>query len=453
MRNKSDIHDFINVFVYDELPGVAKKYAEFRKSAILSADNYKNLCEELKTISFEWEIDPEKKWIFGVFEAFVNVFSKGSMEDKKHRQLLIDTISEKMDYAYQTQTEMNKYLYNVGVRFLTLHIIIDTIFAFSSFGKKIQLSAMFYDMMHRMTEQGDADFNKFYGEEAENEILESTFNNLLISCYAEETSPSNVILTASSDTDAPYVKSFCTQLENMCQTHPMIELDDKNKRKKRKIVPKNKTEEATDKTSAETTDSDTEKTEEQEEKKKAAVPFRLPEGMLLPSIFIGGVLIALILGFFLGNAFGPSGRKLSERELQITELETEAKALNSELTSLKNEVKKYEEAQKETAEGAETEEGTGEETEEEIYGGETEQSEETEEETTSEEAAEPEEVIDGERYVLDTYRMIRAGRNASTEALATGAEGETIIILEPQDEAGWARIRYGEIEGYMYLPY
>lgn len=451
MRNKSDIHDFINVFVYDELPGVAKKYAEFRKTAILSADNYKNLCEELKKISFEWEIDPEKKWIFGVFEAFVNVFSKGSMDDKKNRQVLIDTISEKMDLAYQTQTEMNKYLYNVGVRHLTLHIIIDTIFAFSSFGKQIQLSAMFYDMMHRMTEQGDADFNKFYGEEAENEILESAFNNLFLCCYAEETSPSSVILTASAETDAPYVKSFCTQLENMCQAHPMLELDDKSKRKKRKPAAKNKVEEPVVSEEGEVSSTDKENDEEKEEKKKKAAPFVLPEGMFLPSLFIGSVLIALIIGFFLGNAFGPSGKKLSDSELRITEMETEAKKLNSELKSLKDEIKKYEaEKENEGQEGDSTETST-----EEGYTEETEGSEEIEssEETTQEEGQALEETIDGEVYVLDTYRMIRAGRNASTEALATGAEGETIIILEPQDEAGWARIRYGEIEGYMYLPY
>lgn len=215
MKNISEnrqLEMLINVYEKEGLAEFAKVYDSFRKEAILDYGLYikceellKNKAEELdKKGQSKKNLDEIKLGICSTFTHMRQSLEK-DLKVLQKRQNLIDVIGARISKAYETlngRVELEEGL----VCFLHMHIIIDMCFAcfqYEGYGyiSRLHLPAMFYDLLRKWNKDQDEkakktdedetnrqylqrakNFIEFYGDKAENDILNYTYQNVEIYC-------------------------------------------------------------------------------------------------------------------------------------------------------------------------------------------------------------------------------------------------------------------------------
>lgn len=196
LENKS-VEKFVNVFVNENIYEIATEYEEFKKDAVLNFKYYEDCATRITEEFFE-QISNDKMKL-GVYTTIMDFVQSNNedLRDVEVRQHFIDNIGLRISRAYEILMDTQEGKLE-SVRFLLMHMILDMCFA--SVDEKedgvsrLRLPAMFYDLMHKWNTNKELpkdfkDFRNFYGEAAEQDILNRTWENVKLYCEAKHDDP------------------------------------------------------------------------------------------------------------------------------------------------------------------------------------------------------------------------------------------------------------------------
>lgn len=185
LENKS-VEKFVNVFVNENIYEIAAEYEEFKKDAVLNFKYYEDCATRITEEFFEQISNNKIKVV--IYNTMILVWNlRDDLRDTKVRQRFIDNIGEQISWGYEVLKDKQERDQE-SVRFLLMHMILDMCFASvdekENGVSRLRLPAMFYDLMHKWNANKELpeDFRNFYGEAAEQDILDRTWENVKLYC-------------------------------------------------------------------------------------------------------------------------------------------------------------------------------------------------------------------------------------------------------------------------------
>lgn len=434
MGNKSNSELFCDSFIKRTWNVVANEYSRFAQTAIRDKNLYIEVVKILYSRQKEFSRETWKMLTFEALEKMVEVCSYERTETREGRQELINTIMPLLEDAHIKISAYPEKDMVSGVKYMVLHIIIDVICAYSDKISMIRLSAMVYDMVHRMNQE-DREFEYFYGTDAENDIIDYTFKNILI--LKGNLSADKWIEGIYSQFTMEFARKFCKLLHEKAiqekEVNRKAEDFENTNNKKRDLIT-------------------------YKEKDRNKTRFAWVQRAVTGCAIVGIVVLA----FFTVKIWNESVEKTASQNEEIAALNEVIEGLkienNKEIESLKTENNEMKDRIHELEELAQnyghdsleptktTEENLTEPTK---IAGENLSTSESEEQ-----GSEANTYTVGSICVLQNARHIRREKNTDTQEniLKTVPNGEPFEILEEMDENRWAKVKYEDVEGYMKIP-
>ena len=201
LENKS-VEELVNTLLDKDIYETAHAYDNFRKYAILRFRCYEECVKymlgnarlsELEDQKRTPAFDDKVRFLFYATMMQMDSSLKDDLRKIDARQNFINNVGNLISGAYERFKERPERE-NESVRFLIVHIILDMCFAYVDKERvvsRLQLPAMFYDLMCRWNreESSPEDFRKFYGEAAEQDILNRTWENVKLYCQEKYIDP------------------------------------------------------------------------------------------------------------------------------------------------------------------------------------------------------------------------------------------------------------------------
>ena len=435
MKNSTAIKKLLDVFLHKKYLAIPKQYDDFKEYAIKDSDNYLEWTNLAYANQNEWKNDAKKRLVYNTIFNMTEALQK-DCNQPDCKQNLINTIGAQIGDAYEQLCTLQEVYKDKNSRFLILHIIIDTIFAFSAPVEKIQWSAMFYNLMCRWNLENSEEFSDFYGVDAEEEIVDYTFENIrkISGPSIREWFSNNEIIAASKQ--KAYFYDF-TQLllekmdliENEENTVPLsiakppkTELSQPSQNLPKTKVPLNPIQEQ--KNMKVSTISKTEERRRESSKEEKTKDNLIVKILIAAFIFIAVATIGFSIGRVSRNTQQKKMQELIDaKDIQITELENELKDFQKKYDTLeethKNLLDRYDNLTKDE-----------------------ENKKDGEDIVTSTNAS---------SYTADTIIYIYAEKSTDSTALGIIEEGNTVDIIEQMDDSGWIHVSYKDINGYINI--
>lgn len=418
MVNNDVIDDFYNVFIERDYITTIEQYSVFSREAIKDSQYFAEWIT--KSIRVD---NLGKDYIYKDFfvktAAEINNRLIVDCNPVKERQDLIDCIGEHVSEYFKLLYGNKVYGDNTS-RFAILHLMIDMFFAYSDITNKIRWSAMLYKLLSDWNNQNSDEFNQFYGEDAEEDIIDYTLQNIkMLSNNAVEWLEQTDILNISQK--KKYVADFRSKLLE---------------RKKGELSGNEATNESTNELANEPAN------EPANRSTNSSV------GKINRIFTLCGILI---IGFVLGSALNSSSNKLRNLEQELGKKEelisvyeqeiADQKKAYAELESNYHELEKQNKKLQESINSSEPTAEAHTENEHIKFG----LSIITSPEETSQESEQK-----NETYRFDEGRRVREWKDTDADNVIGYVEqGQVVELVEPIDTNGWIGIQFGDVIGYV----
>lgn len=436
MKNSTAIKKLLDVFLQKKYLAIPKQYGDFKEYAIKDYENYLEWINLAYANQNVWKDDANKKLVYNTIFNMATILQK-DCNQPDCKQNLINIIGTQIGEAYEQLRTLQEVYKDKNSRFLILHIIIDTIFAFSAPVEKIQWSAMFYNLMCRWNLDNSEEFSDFYGVDAETEIIDYTFENIrkISGPNMRAWLSNNEIIGASKQ--KAYFYDFTQMLlkkmdpmENEENTVALsiakpnkTEVSQPSEVKLPKTkMPLNSIQEQ--KNMAGSTIFETEERRRKSSKEEKTENNLIVKILIAAFIFIAAATIGFSIGRVSRNAQQKKMQELiAAKDIQIDELENELKDFQKKYDTLEETHKDLLDMSNNLTKNEE-------------------KKEDGEDIVTS---------TDASSFTADMTLYIYAEKSTDSTSLGIIEEGNTVDIIEQMDESGWIHVSYNEIDGYINI--
>ncbi len=198
---------------------IKKQYKDSRELITLNKESYCNMWGQLKIVkSKKVRNDVEKEYIIDIYTKLSKA-TKKSLKDVDNRQKLIDVIGE----CLQTECDRDDDIeHTKEEKFFVLYLMIDILFIFQENKEdKIKAVALLYALMKRWNKAyKDENFGQFYGQSAEQEIINHFYENIEVISRNENKKVSqwlkdilNELNSKKSEYKYEYAIQFCEAIK------------------------------------------------------------------------------------------------------------------------------------------------------------------------------------------------------------------------------------------------